>query len=652
MAEVMEPESGGEVDTAVGQISPSAAMAIGVRKGRREERPDPKFDAFLDRQTRLIDLQTEHLHEQRELILSRLRWGRFSDRAKALLQTMTIVVGAVAAGAVAVMAWQASQDRGVVIEAFSVPPDLAQRGLTGQVVASQLLDRLSDLQAQTVTGRPASTYSNDWGHDIRIEIPETGISIGELNGFLRNWLGQQTRISGEVVHTAAGVAVTARSTDSSGKRFEGAEADLDKLVGQAAEAIYARTQPYRYAVYLGAHGRTAEAQQALEGLVVSGPSEDRAWAYSSLSLLAFGQGRPEDARRLAETAIRLDPELGPAYQALSVSLISLGLQEPLLANNRASAAIMRSSKMIGIPKGQISIPFIEASEAELVGDYRRAIARLMAVHVGPDINTEGGRLVDARTNGLFIYALYLAEDHDLSGAQRVLPDHPELPMVQAALFEDWKAGAALADQMQPGAALPAAYALNLKARSLGRQAFRAEAYARAGRLADADAVIATLPVVCDHCLQARAMVAVVRGDWTAAQVWFGRWSRLSPSLPFADTAWGKALLERGDVQAAIAKLSEAHRRSPHFADPLELWGEALMRQGDFAGAIAKFTQADTDAPRWGRNHLLRGEALMLSSRYAQARAEYEAAAGMDLSTPDRAALNLLLARTARGPLHG
>ncbi len=43
---------------------------------------------------------------------------------------------------------------------------------------------------------------------------------------------------------------------------------------------------------------------------------------------------------------------------------------------------------------------------------------------------------------------------------------------------------------------------------------------------------------------------------------------------------------------------------------------------------------------------------MLSSRYAQARAEYEAAAGMDLSTPDRAALNLLLARTARGPLHG
>jgi hypothetical protein len=47
-----------------------------------------------------------------------------------------------------------------------------------------------------------------------------------------------------------------------------------------------------------------------------------------------------------------------------------------------------------------------------------------------------------------------------------------------------------------------------------------------------------------------------------------------------------------------------------------------------------------------------GEALMLSGRYAEARAQYEAANGMDLSRADRAALNVLLARTAGGPLHG
>ncbi len=47
-----------------------------------------------------------------------------------------------------------------------------------------------------------------------------------------------------------------------------------------------------------------------------------------------------------------------------------------------------------------------------------------------------------------------------------------------------------------------------------------------------------------------------------------------------------------------------------------------------------------------------GKALMLSGRYAEARARYEAANGLDLSKPDRAALAVLLARTASGPLHG
>jgi len=41
---------------------------------------------------------------------------------------------------------------------------------------------------------------------------------------------------------------------------------------------------------------------------------------------------------------------------------------------------------------------------------------------------------------------------------------------------------------------------------------------------------------------------------------------------------------------------------------------------------------------------------MLSGRHAEARRQYEAANGMDLSKPDRAALDVRLARTAEGPL--
>src|SRR6185437_1097689 len=143
MAELPEEDRGSEPASVAEPISAAAAMAIGVRKGRSRDHADPEFDAFLRDQRRLISLQTEHLHEQRELILSRLRWGRFSDRLKALLQCLTVLVGLGAAGAVAAMAWQAHQTHGVAIEAFSVPPDLAQRGQTGQVVASEALDRLA-----------------------------------------------------------------------------------------------------------------------------------------------------------------------------------------------------------------------------------------------------------------------------------------------------------------------------------------------------------------------------------------------------------------------------------------------------------------------------------------------------------------------------
>jgi tetratricopeptide (TPR) repeat protein len=151
---------------------------------------------------------------------------------------------------------------------------------------------------------------------------------------------------------------------------------------------------------------------------------------------------------------------------------------------------------------------------------------------------------------------------------------------------------------------------------------------------------------------ARGLVTAGTRDWAGADRWFSMVETRAPSIPFADTQWGKVLLDRGDIDGAIDKLKEAHRRGPRFADPLELWGEALMRKGDASGAAAKFQAADEDAPRWGRNHLRWGEALLRLGRYQEARAQFEAANGMDLSRPDRAALSVFLDRTARGPLHG
>jgi tetratricopeptide (TPR) repeat protein len=224
------------------------------------------------------------------------------------------------------------------------------------------------------------------------------------------------------------------------------------------------------------------------------------------------------------------------------------------------------------------------------------------------------------------------------------PDPLDPIILQDQVLDDWGSVVPLTERVLG--------AVKGDARTTLAPTLVAQAYAHVGRLAEAQAVAAQTSTDCIPCLIARGFVAARKHDWAQADAWYAEAVRQSPSVPDAPLAWGQALLDRGDIDGAIAKLEEAHRRGPHYADPLEAWGEALLRKGDYAGAIAKFAEADKDAPRWGRNHMRWGDALMLSSRYREARAQYEAANGMDLSKPDRAALDVLLARTASGPLHG
>src|ERR1700722_1204974 len=77
-----------------------------------------KGDRFLDEQTSFVQLQKEHLHEQRLLLLSHLKWGRFDDQMKGALQIMLVGRGALVVIAVIAAVWGASQADGLVIDEF------------------------------------------------------------------------------------------------------------------------------------------------------------------------------------------------------------------------------------------------------------------------------------------------------------------------------------------------------------------------------------------------------------------------------------------------------------------------------------------------------------------------------------------------------
>src|SRR6185437_11883126 len=115
----------------------------------------------------------------------------------------------------------------------------------------------------------------------------TEISLAELDNFLRDRLGSDIRVSGEIVRTDDGLSLTVRAGDQGADTVTGKEAEIDALVQKLAESIYRLTQPYRYGVYLEGHDRGAEAKPIFTALVRTGSTLDRAYGYNGLSDIAL-----------------------------------------------------------------------------------------------------------------------------------------------------------------------------------------------------------------------------------------------------------------------------------------------------------------------------------------------------------------------------
>ena len=167
-------------------------------------------------------------------------WQIASERAGFALKVLTGLAGLTAATALAVMVWQASRADGVILEPFTVPPALAAEGISGQVVAGEVLDELARLRAETVGPGEERDYANDWGRSIKVSIPTTGVSLGDLQDALRQWLGHETHISGELYRTPTGLALRARIPGRPGLKVDGPADALEASAQTLGRQIYLR----------------------------------------------------------------------------------------------------------------------------------------------------------------------------------------------------------------------------------------------------------------------------------------------------------------------------------------------------------------------------------------------------------------------------
>jgi tetratricopeptide (TPR) repeat protein len=568
-----------------------------------------------------------------------LRWEAADKRAGFILKVLTGLVGLVVVGALAAMAWDASQSHALVIEAFSVPPDLAQRGMTGQVVAARVLDRMTEIQAGTDSQRAPSSFARNWDGEIKVEIPQTGITLSELSRELRAALGHDTRINGDVVRTSSGLALTVRAGLQPGATFAGPESDLDALIRQGGAAAFERTEPYRYAVYLRGLGDNPGANRVFRKLAARGSARERAWGTLGLGNNAKDDVGSDAALSIMREAERLAPWL--ALPPQNVAYYEMEMGHP----GAARAGLDRAERNAN-GRGEVRPELLEAFRLRvrgarqlLDGDYAASERSwVKAMTFGPQGANQSltARLAFARVGQHRIGAAAAAVAAP-DPTQNFSTGTREMDVIVARVEianarEDWAgaiAAAGAVDEMlrrHPG----------LKDHKRTQlDPLVACALARSGDMAAAEALIASTPLGSYDAVVMRGRIAALAGDARTADHWFGEAVRMGPSEPFAESAWAEALLARGDPSGASAKADAAHRKAPRFADPLELAGEALAATGDLKGAAGKYGEAASLAPSWGRLRLKWAEALARENRRDAAVEQRNLAARLELTRAER-----------------
>jgi tetratricopeptide (TPR) repeat protein len=605
------PAEGSFAETTTSVDPTAAALAAEASKGDPELAQ--KASAYFVKQSRLVEIQTEHLHEQRAVNLQLLKLKHFDERLRVALRLFVILVATVIGIGALIMIRDAIADHGLVVEAFSVPPDMVRDGLTGEVVATRFMDKLQAMQTATVSDRPADSYQYNWGSDIKVEIPETGLSLGEFRNLLRNRFGHSNHISGEVIRIPTGIAVTARFGDAPPATLMGSESEFDELAGKAAEAVYRISQPYRFAQFLSGQNRNAEAFRVIADLATNGPQNERGWAYIEWGMLDLNaNGDLESARKHCLRGLAYS---GALIDSAEICLVGaevwsghdekeLEYSRPLevSAQNHTSGVTQEFFENTKI----LSAAWLET----LTGDYQKSARDWTLAEAAPDY------LGSAELSPALAATAY-AVNHDPGSARKIIetlessddPSFLELDATLAfnALPAYWIAAAtndwqqALVDARACDAWLEMHAAENklfAHMRLVWIQPLEALAMARSGDIGGAESLMSATPLDCYLCARVRGQVAAIRRDWPTSQHWFSEAVRQAPSLPFAYSDWGEMLLAKGDLEGAIANFESAHRRTRHFADALKGWGDGLARQGRTKAALAKFDEALDYAPNW------------------------------------------------------
>jgi tetratricopeptide (TPR) repeat protein len=580
------------------------AAAVAAKLAGNDPEVARRTADFLIDQSQLLKVQKRILEDEHEARLHYLRGQarevdirRFGLRLRVGFQLFLILLATAIGLGVAIMVRDALTSRSVVIDPFEIAPNIATQVPSGKIVAAGLLDVLTKIQAANRSGAEHRALSNAWTNEIAIEVPETGISFGQLERMLKTRFGHDQHIDGDLVQAeTGGLALTVRGTGILPKTFTDEGRNLDKLLTQAGEYVYGQSQPGLWASYLGNERLDEAISFSRAAYATADPSERpyllNAWANAIAS--KGGEGANREGLTLYREAVRLKPDYWVGYNNIMAALAGLGDEEGVV---RTAEQMMKAA---GGRPGR-------AGE-DVYGNYDEVVWDLPAARAGQiaDMESHGG-IGTANISQNLTVAQMDVQMHDVeAGTLRLkttpvdnknVSDVAQAAMARALLAEEEGDRKAAAQEWD---AYAVAYANPTESTSNPQDiCYAAVTYDKTGQPAKADAALnAVGKFTFVDCYRFRGDLLELRGDWTGAQVWYAKAVKLGPSIPSGYYSWGVALAKHGDLDDAAAKLKDANQKGPHWADPLKAWGDVLVKQGKTKDALVKYDNALKYAPNW------------------------------------------------------
>lgn len=633
-----DPSSTDNESTAESATSPSsppsasAASAAHLAEHTPQQGVEPPADR--PRPVRVEGLaETFHdLRHELQLISHASKYDWVNKRLILLRNALIAFSVLVVVVITAVACYREAYRQTLTIAAFDVPPKLAERGLTGQVVAKILFDELVK-RRDLVTTLDKGELKGAWAENRSdVAIPEAKFTLQSVFRYLRYMTGNEIAVDGEFILDGDDVTMRVRVAGKPPTVVKGKLADWETLVGDLALGVLDATQPAVVAAYLGIKAQTPEDLVELSKRLRRMSQQDPKLSDAVMSVAydAYGnalqrQARVDEAALAFNQAMALDPTNG-------VAVMSAAGAQQQLRNYVEAAALNKRALTMQLPDSVKRVAFYRWIVGAInTGDCDAAASALIEARKSPVYDQL--RLVDRE-------ASFMARcDHEEARATALLATHVQmhpdnerfantLSVIQFDRPENRyrEQGIQISFDAIAGGINDGAIYFNLAYALVeaGRIEEAREIYARIGRSATATAIVN--PKRRQRAFETfEALIHHQQKDYAKADEIYRRLIASAPMREVREfSRYGRVKLALNQYDEAVATYSDGLKRLPKNCLLWQELGTVYATKGDVATALATFDKGITAVPKCGLNYNEAARLLIKQNRVPEAKQKLDA----------------------------